>query len=88
MQGSENEGGRVRGEPPAYTTKPPWSVRSLQELNEAIRQSQRPDSPWRLHEEAARAEREKVENAEAHDARIAAAERRYRNRFRNAWENT
>ena len=64
-----------------------WSVRPLGELNEAIRQSQNPHSPWPLHEEASRAERENAEARKLVQPRSLRA-RAYRERHRNAWENT
>jgi len=88
MQGSVNEDWRDHGELPTHVTKPAWSVRSVENLNEAIRQNQRPDSPWRLHEEASRAKVEKARLKQAHAARIEAAARAHRNRHRNPWENT
>ena len=84
----ENECGAPKESPPAYAQKPAWSVRPLRELNEAIRQSRNPHSPWPLHEEASRAERKSAETRRARAAAIAARARAYGDRHRNAWENT
>ena len=84
----ENEGGSSEDQPSAYTEKPAWSVRPLRELNEAVRESENPHSPWRLHEEASRAERENAEASRIRAAEIDAHARAYRDRHRNAWENT
>jgi len=69
------------------TSKPAWSVLSLEDLNEAIRRERRTDDPVRLQYEFERAERRRMEAVQVQNDRLAAAARAYRDRYRNAWEH-
>ena len=71
-----------------YTSKPAWSVLSLRDLNSAVGREQRADDPARLRHEAQRAERRQAVAAQVAEDKAAAAARAYRDRDRNAWENT
>jgi hypothetical protein len=68
--------------------KPPWSVQSLQALNEAIRRSNDPDDAARAQQESERRERESVRVAVLQRDVAARARRAERDRYRNPWENT
>ena len=72
----------------ALTSKPTWSVLSLQALNEAIWQAQQPDDPWRLHEEAAQIERLRLQAIAAYDQKLMAKVRAMRNYYLDPLENT
>ena len=71
-----------------FTSRPAWSVLSLRDLNEAVRQESRGNAPARLRQESERAERRGRCAAQAADDRAAAAARAGSDRHRNAWENT
>ena len=66
------------------TSRPSWSVLSLQELNAAIRR-ERAEEPARRARAAERAEQVRIRAIDAESSRVAAAER---DRYRNAWEHT
>jgi len=86
----EDDGGAVAGARPATKVRsvgkrPSWSVLSLRDLLKAIRLTKRPESA------AAIGDREdendaRVRQATADDA--AEDARTYRDRYRNAWENS
>ena len=91
-QNWENDGGpsneRVAHVESEIARKPSWSVLSLRDLNEAIRQSARPDDPWRVHQEAQRSADERAGAARTADLKAAAATRAKRDFYRNPWEHT
>jgi hypothetical protein len=68
-------------------SKPAWSVRSLRDLNRAIREEARVDNPRRLHEEAQRVERERARASQVTQERKDRAVRAERDRYGNAWEH-
>ena len=73
---------------PLTSPKPPWSVLSAADLDEAIRRGGRTDDPARLRQEAQRAERERVSAEWAREDRAAEAAKAERDRHRNVWETT
>lgn len=67
------------------TSKPGWSVLSLRDLNEAIRQAR---DPARLRAEQSRQlDRRHEREARDRDEKAASATRAERDRYRNAWEH-
>jgi hypothetical protein len=68
--------------------KPAWSVLSLKDLAEKIRQGQQPDDPWRVHESAQRAKREEARTSELRQQQADDRARALRDQYRNAWESS
>ena len=83
-----DDGGPVSDEP-AFVAgeKPPWSVLSLCDLNEAIRRETLADDGARVQQESERTERESLRETQLHADNAAAAARALRDRYRNAWEH-
>jgi hypothetical protein len=67
------------------STKPTWTVRSLRDLNEAIRLEDWPDNPAHVRQATLGAERACRQRIEAEAARLASIARAEKNRFRNPW---
>lgn len=72
--------------PGEFATKPAWSTQSLRDLNAAIRWEN--SEPARHKRDAEQAERERAIAIQAHEDRIEAAFVAWRDRYRNAWDNT
>ena len=91
-QNWENDGGpsneRAAHVGSEIAKKPSWSVLSLRDLNEAIRQSGRPDDPWRVHQEAQRLNDARAAAARTAEFKREAARRSKRDFYRNPWEHT
>jgi len=91
-----DDGGPVEAPPAApapvaaveLTSKPPWSVLSLRDLNEAIRLERWSDNPVRLQHEAEQLERRRLSAVQVEQANAASTARAQQNRYRNPWENT
>ena len=84
----EDDGGPVGDQPPFVAgEKPPWSVLSLSDLNEAIRRERLEDDGARLQQESERTERARLREMQLHADQAAAAARAIRDRYRNAWEH-
>ena len=73
---------------PATRRKPAWSVLSLRRLMDALRLLGRDDDARRLREPEARAGRDRLAAEEDGLRRAAATADAWRDRYRNAWENT
>jgi hypothetical protein len=85
----EDDGGPLVGQTVVpLAAKPVWSVLSLRDLNEAIRRTNDPRDPANVQQESRRVERDRLAAAALEDARLAAAARARRNRYRNPWEHT
>ena len=85
----EDDGGPANDAPaPVLASRPAWSVLSLHDLNEKIRDELRADGPVRRHVERACAERRAAQARQRDEDHLAAAARADRDRYRNAWETT
>ena len=71
-----------------YASKPGWSVRSLMDLNAAIRRGRSADDPRRLRQASERARRASARAAEARADAAADGAHARRNQYRNDWEHT
>ena len=74
--------------PREFSVKPTWSVRSLRDLNEAVRLGDWPDNPDHARRLAADAERARAASAEIEAERAATRAHAERHRDRNPWEHT
>jgi len=86
----EDDGGAVAGARPATKARsvgkrPSWSVVSLRELLKAVRLTKRPESAAAIRD-GEDGDRKRVRQSKADDA--AEDARIYRDRYRNAWENS
>ena len=68
--------------------KPPWSVLSLRRLMEAVRLLGRTDDAQQVRQQEARAESDRGLAEQNRRQSAAAAASAWRDRYRNAWENT
>lgn len=73
---------------PTPTTKPAWSVLSLDRLKQAIRRAARADDPENERQRQASSARADASAAAAAESRRAEAARAWHDRYRNAWEHT
>jgi hypothetical protein len=82
--------GATEGPPPRdqFLTKPTWSVRSLRDLNEAVRLQQWPDNPAHAVRAASEAERRRLQAIDVAAERAASAAHAQMHRDRNPWEHT
>ena len=74
--------------PLELSTKPAWSVLSLQALNWAIRDANWSENQANVRRDRESAERRTLGTAELEAERVASRAHAYRNRDRNHWENT
>src|SRR2546423_737808 len=71
---------------PPLAARPAWSVLSLHDLNEKIRDELRVDNPVRWQLQLAREERQAAQARQRAADNITAAARATRDLYRNAWE--
>ena len=80
----------TEGPPPPgqFVTKPTWSVRSLRDLNAAVRLQQWPENPAHAVRAASEAERRRLRAIDGAAERAASATHAQLHRDRNPWEHT
>ena len=84
-----DDGGPANDLPaPALAARPAWSVLSLHDLNEKIRDELRVDNPVRRQLQLAREERQAAQARQRAADNFTVAARATRDRYRNAWETT